>query len=213
MKRREFIAVTMMLATATRQAMAQPAAKMKRVAMFHPATKPEEMRIGGDPTYAIIFEEMKRLGYVEGVNLIVERYSAEGRFDHFPELFHEVVAARPDAIPTVGTTLQVKLLQSETRTIPIVAWTGDPIAGGIVSSLARPGGNVTGFSAVAGTEIGAKRLQLLAEAVDKLSNVRRLGTPTGTDAISISAEDAAKKMNIQLRSRMHDQAKGWGSRA
>jgi putative ABC transport system substrate-binding protein len=66
------------------------------------------------------------------------------------------------------------------------------------SSLARPGGNVTGLISAAGTEFGAKRLQLLAEAVGKLTNVRRLGTPA-TDAISLSAEDAAKKMNIPLR--------------
>jgi putative ABC transport system substrate-binding protein len=52
------------------------------------------MRIGGDPNYTIIFEEMKRFGYVEGVNLIVDRYSAEGRFDRFPEIARDVVATR-----------------------------------------------------------------------------------------------------------------------
>jgi putative ABC transport system substrate-binding protein len=84
MKRREFLIATAMLATATRQTVAQQAAKMKRVAMVHPATKPADMRIGGDTAYAIIFEEMKRLGYVEGTNLVVDRYSAEGRFDSLP---------------------------------------------------------------------------------------------------------------------------------
>ena len=71
---------------------------MKRVAMINPAVKAADMRIGGDPTYAIIFEEMKRLGYVEGVNIIVDRYSAEGRFDRYPGLARDVVATRPDVI-------------------------------------------------------------------------------------------------------------------
>jgi putative ABC transport system substrate-binding protein len=99
MRWREFLIATAMLAAATRQAMAQQAAaKMRRVAMFHTGTKPEELRIGGDPTYASIFEELKRLGYVEGVNLIVDRYSAEGRFDRFPSystklLLHELTSS------------------------------------------------------------------------------------------------------------------------
>jgi putative ABC transport system substrate-binding protein len=198
MKRRAFLVATAMLATATRQAMAQQPEKMKRVAMIHPALKPADMRIGGDPTYAIIFEEMKRLGYVEGVNLIVDRYSAEGRFDRYPEIMHGVVATRPDVIQIMGIAPRVRLLQSETHTIPIVAWTGEAVANGIVSSLARPGGNVTGLSDAPGAEFGAKRLQFLAEAAGKLSNVRRLGTPA-REANSISAEDAAKKMNILLR--------------
>jgi putative ABC transport system substrate-binding protein len=197
MKRREFLIATAVLATATRQAMAQQAAKMKRLAMIHPAMKPADMRIGGDPTYAILFEEMKRLGYVEGINLIVDRYSAEGHFDRYPEIMHRVVATQPDVIQIMGTAARVKPLQSETHTIPIVAWTGDAVADGIVSSLARPGGNVTGVSSVAGPEFGAKRVQLLAEAAGKLSNVRRLGI--ARDALTIRAEDAAKNMNILLR--------------
>jgi putative tryptophan/tyrosine transport system substrate-binding protein len=139
MKRREFLIATAMLATAMRQAMAQQSAKMKRVAMVHPATKPDDMRIGGDPNYAIILKEMKRLGYVEGVNMIVDRYSAEGRPDLFPEIAHEVVARRPDVIFVVAPFPLVTAFQSETRTIPIVAWTGDLAALGIISSLARPG--------------------------------------------------------------------------
>jgi putative tryptophan/tyrosine transport system substrate-binding protein len=178
MRRREFIAgtvATAVFASATRHALAQQSAKMKRVAILHPATKPDDMRIGGDPNFSIIFEEMKRLGYVEGVNLIVDRYSAEGRFDRFPEIARDVVVTRPDVIFAISNFL-VLTLQSETRTIPIVAWTGDPVAAGIVSSLARPGGNITGVSTDAGVEIGAKRIELLAEAVGKLAKCSRAGT-------------------------------------
>ncbi|HWX26714.1 MAG TPA: hypothetical protein VNZ53_04650, partial [Steroidobacteraceae bacterium] len=93
MKRRTFI--TLIGGTAAAWALAaraQQPAKLKRVAIIHPATKPDDMRIGGDPNFTIFFEEIKRLGYVEGVNLTVDRYSAEGRFDRFPEIAHEVVA-------------------------------------------------------------------------------------------------------------------------
>jgi putative ABC transport system substrate-binding protein len=107
---------------------------------------------------------MKHLGYVEGVNMIVDQYSAEGRFDRYPEIVHEIVATRPEVILTMGPPPTVKLFQSETRTIPIVVWTGDPVTNGIISSLARPGGNVTGLSSYAGSNVGTKRLQLLLEA-------------------------------------------------
>src|SRR5579859_7478450 len=124
MKRREFITLIGGAAASPLVAWAQQPAKMKRVAMIHPATKPDDMRIGGDPNFAIILEEIRRLGYVEGVNLTVGRYSAEGRFDRFPEIVHEVVATRPDVIFALSNPLNVAL-KSETRTVPIVAWTGD----------------------------------------------------------------------------------------
>jgi putative tryptophan/tyrosine transport system substrate-binding protein len=199
MRRREFIAGLGAVGLWPVAARAQQAgARVKRVAMIHPAMKPDDMRIGGDPTFATLFEEMKRLGYVEGVNLVVERYSPQGQFDRFPEIVREVVATRPDAILTMAAVSSVAALQSETRTIPIVAWTGDPVVGGIVSSLARPGGNVTGVSVDAGAEYGAKRLELLAEAVGRLSNVRLLSPPVQTPLVKTTIE-AAEKLNIPLQ--------------
>jgi len=181
------------------RAAAQSASTVKRVAMMHPAMKPADIRIGGDPTYTIIFEELKQLGYVEGVNLIVDRYSPEGRYDRLPEIAHEIVATGPNVITTMGPVAGVRIFQSETRTIPIVAWTGDPIAGGIISSLARPGGNVTGLSVQAGSKIGGKRVQLFAEAVGKLSNVRYLGSPaTWEETKSGDSMEVAEKMHINL---------------
>ena len=198
MKRRDFLfAVAFVVPTS--HAMAEQRSTMKRVAMVHPATKPGDMRIGGDPNYAIVFEEMRRLGYVEGVNMIVDRYSAEGQFDRYGELARDIVATRPDVIFPITSPLTLALL-SETRTIPIVAWTSDPIAAGIVSNLARPGGNVTGLSSEASSEMGANSLQLLSEAVGKLSNTRVLATPLSWQSpIYQSAREAAEKMNIPLR--------------
>ena len=200
MKRREFITFIGVTATAwALAARAQQRAKMRRVAIINPTMKPEDMRIGGDPNFTVFFEEIKRLGYVEGVNLTVDRYSAEGRFDRFPEIAHEVVATRPDVIYGVSDTLTLAL-KSETRTIPIVAWTGDPVARGIVSSLARPGGNITGLSIAAGPEFTSKRLQLFVEAVGKLSNVRVLATPAAWESPAYRAlREAAERMKIPLR--------------
>jgi putative ABC transport system substrate-binding protein len=169
MKRRTFITLIGGAAASPLVARAQQPAKVKRLAMVHPTTKPEDLSIGGDPDYTIILEEIKRRGYVEDVNLTVDRYSAEGRYDRLPEIAHQVVATRPDVIFALADPI-VLALQSETRTIPIVAWTGDPVVSGIVSNIARPGGNVIGVSVFVGTEFGGKVLQLFVDAVGKLAN-------------------------------------------
>jgi putative tryptophan/tyrosine transport system substrate-binding protein len=200
LNRRGFIALLGGMAAAwSVVAHAQQPHRMKRVAMINPSTKPADMRIAGDPIYTTIFEEMKRLGYVEGTNLFVDRYSAEGRFDRFPEIAREVVATQPDVISVISTRMTLAL-QSVTRTIPIVAWMTDPVAAGIASSLARPGGNVTGVSVDAGVEIAAKDIELLSEAVGKLSNVRLLATPATWDIPNSKAmREAAEKMSIPFR--------------
>jgi putative ABC transport system substrate-binding protein len=172
---------------------------MKRLAIVDPTAPPAAVSIVGNPGYTIFFEEMKRLGYVEGRNLIVERYCFEGRLDRFPEVVHEVVVTRPDVILAITPYLTLAL-KSETHTIPIVAWTTDPIAAGIVSSLARPGGNVTGVSPDAGAGVGGKVIELLAEAVGKLSNVRMLQTAANREAAVVkTAREAAEKMDIPIR--------------
>jgi putative tryptophan/tyrosine transport system substrate-binding protein len=198
MRRREFIAGLGAAGLWPFATHAQQAPKIKRVAMIIPAVNPADLRIGGDPYYSIIFEEMKRLGYVEGVNLMVDRRSAEGRFDRFPEIARDVVATRPNVIYALSTRLALAL-QSETRTVPVVAWMTDPVAAGIASSLARPGGNVTGVSVDAGNEIVAKYIELLSEAAGKLSNVRMLATPASWEIASKVMREAAEKMKIPFR--------------
>ena len=143
---------------------------------------------------------MKRLGYVEGVNLTVDRYSAEGRFDRYPELAKAIVATRPDVISTYGS---ISELLSETRTIPIVAWVIDPVGQGIVSSLARPGGNVTGVSNDAGADMGAKRIELFYQAVGKLTNICLLETVANAESFGAkSVRQACEKLNISYRSEL-----------
>jgi putative ABC transport system substrate-binding protein len=143
MRRRDFFLAAAMLAPAMRHAMAQQSAKTKRIAVVNPSTKVADF--GADPNFLVFLEELKRLGYVEGTNLIVDRYSGEGRTDRYDDLVREVVSTHPDLIWCSGSPL-TRRFKAATSTIPIVALTGDPIRFGLVSSIARPGGNTGGHN-------------------------------------------------------------------
>ena len=178
MTRREFITLVGGAAVAWPLAARaqQPAAKTHRIAIVHPSVSISEMNETGDHTYyPALFKELRRFGYVEGKNLIVARYSAEGREDRYPELCREVVGTKPDVIVTSASRL-VLSFKAATHTIPVVASMADPVPYGIVTSIARPGGNITGVSVEAGLEIWGKRLQVLREAVPAASKVGFLGS-------------------------------------
>ena len=177
MKRRDFLIAAAMLAPAIRHASAQQPATKKRLAVIG-FGKVEDMRIGRDPGATIFLEELQRLGYVEGGNLIIDRWQYQsGRLE---EIAREVVDTKPDVIACAGTPMTLRL-KAATTTIPIVAITGDPIRFGLVSNLARPGGNITGVSVDAGVEVWAKRLELLSIAVPKLVNVVFVSTEGSLD--------------------------------
>jgi putative tryptophan/tyrosine transport system substrate-binding protein len=184
-----------MFAPAIRYASAQQPATKKRLALIA-SLKVEDQRIGRDPDATIFFEELQRLGYVEGGNLIVDRWEYQaGRLE---EIAHEVVDTKPDVISCPGTPMTLRL-KAATTTIPIVAVTGDPIRFGIISNLARPGGNITGVSVDAGVEIWAKRLELLSSAVPKLRNVVFVsGEGVWTNPGGQVVRDAAQKLGISL---------------
>jgi len=120
---------------------------------------------------------LRELGYTEGQNIIIEYRWAEGRSDRFPDLVSDLVRTKVDAIVTAGTPGALAAKQA-TKTIPIVmAVAGDAVGTGLVASLARPGGNVTGSTAIV-QELEGKRLELLKEVVPKLSRVAFLANPT-----------------------------------
>jgi ABC-type uncharacterized transport system substrate-binding protein len=115
---------------------------------------------------------LRELGYVEGQNIIIEVRAAEGKRDRLPELMTELVHLNPDVIVTAGRGAQVAV--QLTKTIPIVALgTSDILSRGLVASLARPGGNITGLSAFA-PELTGKRLELLKETFPKIFRVAYL---------------------------------------
>jgi len=120
---------------------------------------------------------LRELGYVEGKNIVIEWRSAEGRLDRLPSLAAELVRLNVDVIVTAAPP-PTRAAKTATATIPIVmAFADDPVSSGFVTSLARPGGNITGLSSLA-PEISGKQLELLKEVVPGLSRVAVLGTST-----------------------------------
>jgi len=122
---------------------------------------------------------LRELGYVEGKNIVIEYRYAEGNFGRLPELAAELVRLKVDVIVAAGGTTAIQAAKSATSTIPIVVTaTGDPVGDGLIASLARPGGNITGLS-LGGRELDGKRLELLKETVPKVSRVAVFWYPTG----------------------------------
>jgi len=118
---------------------------------------------------------LRKLGYVEGKNIVIEYRYAEGKLDRLPALAAELVRLNVDVIVTAGPS-DTKAAKDATSTIPIVmAFDPDPVRNGFVASLARPGGNITGLSTLA-PELSGKQLELLKETVPKLSRVAVLGS-------------------------------------
>ena len=154
----------------------------KRLAMFHPTRPPEEQTPNRWPVYKAYFDELNRLGYVEGQNLIVERYSALGQPSRIADAAREIVASRPDVILPYSGPL-IKEIMALTTSIPMVGATADPVAFEFTTSLARPDRNFTGVVADSGLEIWAKRVQLLLEAARKVTKIGFLvANPTDVTA-------------------------------
>ena len=143
---------------------------------------------------------LRELGYVEGKNIVVDYRSAEGKLDWLPGLAAELVRLKVDVIVTIG--VGVLAAKKATSTIPIVfAFSGDPVGTGLVSSLARPGGNLTGLSLMA-PDLDGKRLELLKEAFPKFARVAFLwgsGGPRGNSALT-DMEAAARELRLKLLS-------------
>jgi putative ABC transport system substrate-binding protein len=171
MKRREFITLISAAVASPFGARAQQSAKMKRIAMVHPSEPAASMVASYHRTYRAFFDELSRVGFVEGKNLVVERYSAGGEPDRFAQLARAVADTRPDAIVALDGSLGIEF-KAATTTIPIVTTASDPVVTGLVSNIARPGGNVTGTAIDAGLDIWGKRIGLLREALPKLLNAR-----------------------------------------
>ncbi len=198
MRRRDFITALGTAPTWPLAARAQRSAKMKRIAVVNSAGNASRISLTGPPQYRAFFEELSRLGYVEGQNLGVERYSGEGRTERYAELARDVVNTYPDLIVAVGGRLSLDFKMA-TTTIPIVAIIIDPVALGLVASIARPGGNITGVTIAGGLEIIGKRMGLLVEAMPNLSAVSYLASrPFWADARGVAVRDATKQAAVSL---------------
>jgi putative ABC transport system substrate-binding protein len=190
-----FLTLCAMLLALCVPALAQQSGKMYRVGfLVTPSRSFFTARMEG-------FQQgLRNLGYIEGKNIVIEYRYAEGKADRLPKLAEELVSLRVDLIITSGPALWAA--KNATKTIPIV-FTGvqDPVATGVVDSLAKPGGNVTGLSILA-PELGGKRLELLKEVVPKITRVAFLWAGLGPGA-SLSVKEtqaAAQALGLQLQS-------------
>ena len=127
---------------------------------------------------------LRELGYIEGQNIAIEYRYAEGKRDRLPELAAELVRLKVDIIVVAGGDTAIRAAKNATKTIPIVMMGAgaDPVEAGLVESLARPGGNVTGLTNLT-RELGGKRLELLKEAVPKLARVAVLYDPANPGSV------------------------------
>ena len=148
-------------------------------------------------------EGLRELGYEEGRNIVIEYRWANGKYDHFPVLVAELIAAKVEVIVTAGTPAALAV-KNATTTVPLVmVAVGDPVGTGLVPSLARPGANLTGLSSVA-PDLEGKRLQLLREVVPALSHVAMFINSLNPFHVSSmrQARAAAQTMGIKLQ--LHD---------
>ena len=196
MKRRSFITGLGSAAAWPVVARAQQAGKVWRVGFLASGSRPvsiESSQYGGFP------QGMRELGHVEGKDFVIEWRFAEGRSELFPSLAAELVRAQVDIV-VAGTSASVRLVQHASSTMPIVmAMSTDPVGDGLVASLARPGGNVTGL-ATSADDTASKQLELLAKAVPELSRVGFLSSSEVVPSVPIirAAQAAATAAGLQL---------------
>jgi putative ABC transport system substrate-binding protein len=174
MRRRNLIA----LASATSMAWpmaarAQPAGKTHRLAILTQTGRLDRASGKRLRIWTVFFDELRRLGYDEDRNLVVDWRLSSGDAARAAALAREVVAAKPDVVFSIDQRMAVAL-KAATATIPVVTTAIDPVATGLAASLARPGGNVTGFSVDAGLELFGKRVELLRQAAPGASRVALL---------------------------------------
>jgi len=196
MNRRTFIAGASMVVAAPLGARAQPAGKIPRVGIIHMGPA------GSVPQFVEAFNQgMRERGYIEGRNVIFERRFGEARTERVREAATELVQMKVDVI-VIATDQGIAAVRQQTRTIPIVmANSTDPVGTGFVASLARPGGNITGMSAMS-PELSGKQLELLREVVPGLARVAILWNPDMRGAVLnyTATESAARALRLQLQS-------------
>lgn len=201
MNRRDF-AIGLLVAAAAPPVRAQDRAKQHRIAIVVSTGPAARINDKGIRLWQAFFEELRRLGDVEGQNLTIERYSGEGRPEGFADLAREVVSRNPDVIVAVAGPITLAV-DAATSTIPIVA-SGTFTSSGVLPNLARPGGNLTGVR-VEEFEIYGKRLQILKEAIPSASKVAYLDIRTDWEsAFGQRARDELRKASHILEVSLTD---------
>ena len=194
MRRRQFITLLGGAAAWPLAARAQQAGKIRAIGLLSPASRSPSV-------VPALFDALAELGWIEEKNLVVERRYAENRLERLPELAAELVRLNVEVIVANGT-LGPLAAKRATSTIPIVMTAaGDPLGSGLVASLARPGGNVTGISLMA-PDLGGKRLELLKELLPRLARVAVLWNAANPYAAIVFKETqaAGRTLGIEVQS-------------
>jgi putative ABC transport system substrate-binding protein len=190
------LAFTLVLATLATSLEAQPADKTARIG-YLTSHSPDTFRVQA------FRQGLRELGWAEGRNLIIDYRSADGKFDRLPTLASELVALKVQVI-VAAATVPALAAKRASQTVPVVfTHVSDPVGTGLVSSLARPGGNITGFTHL-NVGLGPKRLELLKHVVPNISRVVALWHPGGlgerTDKQMVKeTEDAARALGLEVR--------------
>lgn len=200
-ERRHFLSALSALVVAPMPAWAQRAKTTVRVAAIL-TTSPVAEMAGADPKHPMIrgfVHELRVLGYVEGENLILERRSLGGKPDSYPDVIAELVGLHTDVIVTAGTSDLLGRAKDVWDSVPVVMFgSDDPVPSGLAKSLAHPGGNLTGLLA-ADPEVGAKRMQLLKEAIPGVSRVAFLATThIWENPIAKITRKAARELGMEV---------------
>ena len=185
-----------LLLTLSFPAQAQQSLKVQRIGFLDFSSRSSES------AYVEAFRQgLRALGYVEGKNIIIDYRYSEGQSDRLPAFASDFVDLKVDVLVTLGT-LPTVAAKGATKTIPIVMIAGDAVGVGLVDSLGRPGGNITGISDLDHHLISGKRLELLKETVPKLSRVAVLWTPDGPGSTLGWRESqlASRELGLQLHS-------------
>jgi putative tryptophan/tyrosine transport system substrate-binding protein len=203
MRRRECISLLGGAAVAwPLAAAAQQSTNSKRLAIFSPSNPSADLHEHGSKFYRVLFAELRRLGQIEGQNLMVESYGQEQNTSGAEVLATEIVRSNPDVIFVVGPN--APFFKKLTSRIPIVVITGDPVKQGIAESLAHPGGNFTGVSVDTGPSIYGKRIALLREIMPTMSKLGCLSLrvqwdgPIAGPVIRAAAETAGLTLAVSL---------------
>jgi len=194
MTRRKFLLLVGIAVTASRALRAQQ--KAMPVIGYLSSGSPNP----NSPNVVAFRQGLSEVGYAEGQNVAIEYLGAEGHYDRLPGLAADLVSRKVDVIVVPGGTTAVLAAKSATSTIPIVfSGIGDPVGVGFVASLARPGGNLTGFSTM-GTGLHPKLLELLSELVPRAGVIALLVNPNNpnVERVTRDVQDAARAKGIKL---------------
>jgi putative ABC transport system substrate-binding protein len=192
--RRTFLAGTgAVILAAPVAAEGQPAGKVHRIGFLGNSTVALEANLVGP-----FREGLRELGYVERQNIVIEYRWAEGKYERFPALIAELLAQRVEVIVTAGTPAALAVKKATTSVPLVMVAVGDPVATGLVASLARPGGNITGLTSTS-EELEGKRLELLRQVIPKLSHVAVFWNPENPTLLTSLKEMRAAAQTLGMK--------------